>query len=126
MKLHDRQQFPFRSSHWAWHAVLLVPVIAACASDSWQPDDRYDAFITQVQNKCLFKQIGTFEIALSYLQQLDPFFLDVTSRFYHGQISRQDYVSSLEAAYTASSDSPGIVCILGLMTINDSLSPPGM
>ena len=105
---------------------LLSLVIAACAPDAWRPDDRCDAFIAQVQNKCVFKQIGAFEISPSDMQPLDPFFLDVTSRFYHGQISRQDYVSSLEAAYTASPDAPGIVCILGLMTGNDSLTPPGM
>ena len=116
---------PSQRSFDRWLPLLSI-VIAACAPDAWRPDDRYDAFITMVQNKCVYKQIGTFEISPSDLQQLDPFFLDVTSRFYHGLISRLDYVNSLEAAYTASPDAPGIVCILGLMSSADSLSPPGM
>jgi hypothetical protein len=62
----------------------------------------------------------------SYLQPLDPFFLDVTLRFYHGLIFRPDYVNSLETAYTASPNAPGILCILGLMSKNDSIALQGM
>ncbi|MBK7423352.1 MAG: hypothetical protein IPJ48_09765 [Propionivibrio sp.] len=66
------------------------------------------------------------EITRSYLKPLDPFFLDVASIFYHGLIFLLDYVNSLEVAYTAPPDAPGIVCILGLMSSADSLSQPGM
>lgn len=101
-------------------ATLFAVAITACAPDAWRPDPRYEAFLDQVQNKCGSERIGSREIgsrnSTSDLTQ-DAYFLDLTSRFYHGEISRDDYANSLAGSYGGAADSAGIRCLLSLIPI---------
>jgi len=106
--------------------VALSLVLGACAPDAWKPDDPYQAFLTQVRQKCWDTQFG--RKAMPQLMPdpytVDDYFMDVTGRFYRGQISEQSYRSALEGMYGAKSDSTGIRCLLEQMPKSLS-APPG-
>ena len=93
--------------------------LVACAPDAWRPDSPYEAFLNQVQNKCWNLDLGGREIN-SLLNDsgnavTGAYFLDLTSRYFNGRISRENYVDSLSTNYNTSPDSPGIRCILQQM-----------
>jgi hypothetical protein len=104
---------------------LLLP-IAACAPDAWRPDSPYEAFLNQVQNKCWNLDLGGREINSLLNDSGDAatgaYFLDLTSRYFNGRISRENYVDTLSTNYNTSPDSPGIRCILQQMP--PPASPP--
>ena len=93
--------------------------LAACAPDAWRSDSPYEAFLNQVQNKCWNLDLGGREIN-SLLNDsgnaaTGAYFLDLTSRYFNGRISRENYLDTLSANYNTSPDSPGIRCILQQM-----------
>jgi len=99
-------------------AALSLP-LAACSPDAWRPDSPYEAFLNQVRNKCWNLDLGGREIN-SLLNPpgnagTGPYFLDLTSRFFNGAISQDNYVDALSASYNTPPDSPGIRCILQQM-----------
>lgn len=100
-------------------ALATSLLIVACAPDAWRSDSPYDAFLNQVQNKCWNLNIGNREVN-DLLNgggdaSTSAYFLDLTSRFFNGQISRDNYVDALTGSYDAKPDSPGIRCILDQM-----------
>lgn len=100
-------------------ALALSLPILACAPDAWRSDSPYDTFLNQVQNKCWSLRIGNREVNDLLNGRGDisssTYFLDLTSRFFNGRISRENYVEALAASYDAKPDSPGIRCILDQM-----------
>ncbi|WP_291987420.1 hypothetical protein [Candidatus Accumulibacter sp. ACC007] len=104
-------------------AVFALLSVSACAPDAWRSDDPYEAFLTRVQNKCLYERIGRMEINADSLQ--DPYFLDLTSRFYNGRIPQAAFVANLQGAYDAQPDSPGVRCLLGQMPQRGGPDAPG-
>jgi len=96
---------------------LLPLTLAACAPDAWKPDSPFDAFLGEVRNTCWNKQVGrtTIDVLMPTLYQVDDYFMDITSRLYHGRISEASYLSALAGFYDAQPDSPGVRCILGLL-----------
>jgi hypothetical protein len=90
------------------------------APDAVRPDPAYETFLGRVQKNCPDARIGSHSIRWELLS--DPAFLDLTSRFYNGIISRASYVDALSGSYNARSDSPGIACILQQMP--SAASPP--
>lgn len=103
----------------AYLALALSFPLAACAPDAWRPDSPYEAFLDQVQNKCWNLDIGGREINSLLSSQSDAatgaVFLDLTSRYFNGRITRENYVEALAANYNARPDSPGIRCVLDQM-----------
>ena len=97
--------------------VLLPIVLGACAPDAWRPDSRYEAYLDQMQNRCGALRLGSRTIGNDLLQESDAYFLDVTSRYYHEEISERSYVGALSGSYDTAPDSPGILCILSLPRI---------
>jgi hypothetical protein len=98
--------------------IVLMPLtLAACASDAWHSDDPFDAFLDQVRIKCRDARLGDVTIPelMPDAMTTNDYFMDVTSRFYHGQIPRSSYVEALQATYLAGPDAPGIQCILKQM-----------
>ncbi len=102
---------------------LLVVVLGGCAPDAFRPDAPYEAYLNQLQNRCQYQRIGRVEINSDLLQ--DPYFLDVTSRFFNLETSQTAYLGSLEGAYGATPDSPGVRCLLGLLP-QRALPPPAV
>ena len=103
-------------------AVALSLVLAGCAPDAILPERPYDAFLDRVQNKCGNLPLGPLPI-FTRLNQQDPYFLDLTSRFFNGLVSQQNFVNALESFYNAPPDSPGVRCILQQMPAPGSPPP---
>lgn len=68
---------------------LLILLLAACAPDAWRSDSPYDAFLDQVRIKCWDTRLGSTTIPelMPDAMTTDVYFMDLTSRFYNGQIS---------------------------------------
>lgn len=111
-----RQSLTFQSFGKASFITLLAVLLSACAPDAWRPDKPYDAFLDRVQKQCGEQRIGNKSIGWDLLQTSSPnaYFLDVTSRFYHGEISGTSYADALAGSFGGASDSPGILCILAV------------
>lgn len=106
-------------------ALLTALVVGGCAPDAFLPDAPYEDFLNRVQTKCLYQRIGNVEITSDFLQT--PYFLDVTSRFYNGEIPQSAFVEDLQGAYSAQPDSPGVRCLLAQMPSPPSEAlPPAM
>ena len=116
----------FRSSRRALVAALFPVVLAACAPDAWRPDDPFEAFLDQVQRKCGEMRIGSRSIGGDLLQNADAYFLDITSRYYHREISGRSYAEALAGSFGTTPDSPGILCVLNLKHDKDPLTPQGL
>lgn len=109
-------------------SLALVPLaITACAPDAWRSDSSYDAFLDQVRIKCSATIIGLVSISdlMPDATTTDAYFMDVTSRYYHRQISLASYLEALEGSYTARPDSTGIACLLRQMP-GKTASPPAL
>jgi hypothetical protein len=94
---------------------MLIPLaLGACAPDAWNASDPFSDFLDQVRNKCWNEQIGRRGIPqlMPTPNQVEPSFMDMTSRLYFGKITEQEYRSSLEGFLGAKPDSPGINCII--------------
>ncbi len=94
--------------------LLCCVLLAGCAPDAWRPDSPYDAFLDQIQRTCGDERIGSKSISRDFLQEGDAYFLDVTSRYYHREITEQNYVDALTGAYGARPDAPGLRCLLSV------------
>ena len=105
-------QEPFRPSARMLAVALCASLaLGGCAPDAFRPDAPYEDFLNRVQNKCQYQRIGRVQIDSEFLQ--DPYFLDLTSRFYNGELRQAAYVENLQGAYDAKPDSPGVRCLLG-------------
>lgn len=105
-------------------ALLAALVVGGCAPDAFLPDAPYEDFLNRVQSKCLYQRLGDAEINSDFLQT--PYFLDLTSRFYNGEIPQADFVENLQGAYSAQPDSPGVRCLLAQLPSPAGPVPPAI
>ena len=103
-------------------SIALALGVAGCAPDAILPERPYDAFLDRVQINCGNLRLGPAFIN-TLLRQQDPYFLDLTSRFFNGRVSEQNFVDALESFYNAPPNSPGIRCILQQMPAPGSPPP---
>ena len=103
-------------------SIALALGVAGCAPDAILPERPYDAFLDRVQINCGNLRLGPAFIN-TLLRQQDPYFLDLTSRFFNGRVSEQNFVDGLESFYNAPPGSPGIRCILQQMPAPGSPPP---
>ena len=99
-----------------WATLPAAVFLIACAPDAWRPDDRYETFLDQVQQRCGYERIGSRAIGSDLLQ--DAYFLDVTSRFYHRQIGPENYANAVSGSFGGATDSEGIRCILNQFSLS--------
>ncbi len=102
--------------------IALTVGVAGCAPDAILPERPYDAFLDRVQNNCGNLRLGPAFIN-TLLREQDPYFLDLTSRFFNGRVSEQNFVDALESFYNAPPGSPSIGCILQQMPAPGSPPP---
>jgi len=102
--------------------IALAVAVAGCAPDAVRPERPYDAFLDRVQNNCGNLRLGPAFIT-TLLRQQDPYFLDLTSRFFNGLVSEQNFVEALESFYNAPPGSPSIRCIVQQMPAPGSPPP---
>ncbi|MCM8611995.1 hypothetical protein [Accumulibacter sp.] len=105
-------------------ALLLVAAAAACAPDAWRPDSRFDAFLDQVQDRCGYLEVGGRRIGANLIQGPDSYFLDLTSRYFHRQISPANYAEALAASFSSDPASAAIRCILAVPLSSDPMPMP--
>ncbi|MEF8727268.1 MAG: hypothetical protein V5B34_03490 [Accumulibacter sp.] len=106
-------------------ALLLVAAAAtACAPDAWRPDSRFDAFLDQVQDRCGNLDVGGRRIGANLIQGPDSYFLDLTSRYFHREISRENYADALAGTFSSDPGSAGIRCILAVPRSSDPMPMP--
>ena len=103
-------------------SIALALGVAGCAPDAILPERPYDAFLDRVQINCGNLRLGPAFID-TLLRQQDPYFLDLTSRFFNGRVSEQNFVDALESFYNAPPGSPSIRCILQQMPAPGSPPP---
>jgi hypothetical protein len=103
-------------------SIALAVAVAGCAPDAVRPERPYDAFLDRVQNNCGNLRLGPAFIT-TLLRQQDAYFLDLTSRFFNGLVSEQNFVEALESFYNAPPGSPSIRCILQQMPAPGSPPP---
>lgn len=105
-----------RGSAAAALSVIGVVLLGGCAPDAVKSSAPYDAFLTQVQNKCYYTKIGMWnvgDILTNPGNMNSTYFTDITSRLYFGRISRASWIAGVTgfAAGSRESDS-GIACVL--------------
>jgi len=110
----DCRQQPSSARGRVLTGLLCCVLLAGCAPDAWRPDSPYDTFLDQIQRTCGYERIGSKSISGDFLQEGDAYFLDVTSRYFHREITEQDYVGALTGAYGARPDAPGLRCLLSV------------
>jgi hypothetical protein len=103
-------------------SIALAVAVAGCAPDAVRPERPYDAFLDRVQNNCGNLRLGPAFIT-TLLRQQDPYFLDLTSRFFNGLVSEHNFVEALESFYNAPPGSPSIRCIVQQMPAPASAPP---
>ncbi|MBL0353854.1 MAG: hypothetical protein WAS49_05455 [Candidatus Dechloromonas phosphoritropha] len=108
--------------HLTAFSIALSLGVAGCAPDAIRPERPYDAFLNRVQNNCGELPLG-LDVIDTRVRQQDPYFLDLTSRYFNGLVSRQNFVEGLESFYNAPPDSPSIRCILQQMPAPGSPPP---
>jgi hypothetical protein len=111
-----------RRRHLTAISIALSLGVAGCAPDAILPERPYDAFLDRVQINCGNLRLGPAFIN-TLLRQQDPYFLDLTSRFFNGRVSEQNFVDALESFYNAPPGSPSIRCILQQMPAPGSPPP---
>ena len=110
-----------RSKRLALLASVLPLLLAGCAADAWRAESGYDAYLDRVQKNCAGLRIGGRLIDEPLLN--DPYFLDITSRFFNGRVGQPEFVDALTSFYNAKDDSPGIGCLLQQMPAPSSPPP---
>ncbi len=105
-------------------APLFVAAATACAPDAWRPDNAYDAFLDQVQDRCGYLDVGGRRIGADLIQGPDPYFLDLTSRYFHRQISPGNYAEALAGTFASEPGSSAIRCILAVPRSSDPMPMP--
>lgn len=119
----QRLQWP-PTVHGAIAALCAVVIGTACAPDAWRPDSRYDAFLDRVQDRCGNLEVGGRRIGTNLIQGPDSYFLDLTSRYFHRQISAENYAGALAGSFASDPGSPAITCILSVPRGTDPMPMP--
>lgn len=99
-------------------------LLAGCAADAWRAESGYDAYLDLVQKNCEGIRIGGRLVDEPLLN--DPYFLDITSRFFNGRVGQPEFVDAPTSFYNAKEDSPGIRCLLEQMPAPNSPPPMSM
>jgi hypothetical protein len=88
--------------------VLVAVALAACAPDSWRYAPTFNDFLRQISRECHPRTIGKMQI--SNLNS-DPFFVNQTSRLYHGTLSPRQYTTAMNGFYPGN-NTAALKCIL--------------
>jgi hypothetical protein len=109
----------------------LFLVLAACAPDAWRPDRPYESFLNKVSNTCYTKMIGDFEVGElinateGQAATNSGWFLDQTSRLYYGELTRKQWLQSMQGFLDAKPTNEGVECLLGLLPDQPVPRPTG-
>ncbi len=89
--------------------------LAACAPDAIIPSRPYDAFLDHLAKACRGQALGPYtvdQLVRRSQSRHGNFFMDQTSRLYHGQINAQDWTTQITGFLYARAEDPGIACVI--------------
>ncbi len=90
-------------------------LLAACAPDAIIPSRPYDAFLDHLAKACRGEAIGPYtvdQLVRRSQSMHGNFFMDQTSRMYHGQINAQDWTTQIIGFLHARTEDAGIDCVI--------------
>jgi hypothetical protein len=96
-------------------AATLLLALGACAPDAIIPSRPYDAFLEQLEKACRGQAIGPYtvdQLARRSQSRHGNFFMDQTSRLYHGQINAEDWTTQMTGFLYARQDDAGLGCVI--------------
>ena len=82
------------------------------AADSLVESPTAEAFLDRLSSDCGDYAVGAQP--LKYLIDInsdDTYFVDITSKLFFGQVSRQQYASDIDAFYPTNANQPALNCI---------------
>lgn len=105
-----------------WRAALLPIVLAwlvlpGCGTDGFARDSVIEnqgaeAFLDRIQSNCGKLSVGNQQLDWMLSQDTDDtVFVDITSKYYFGQIDAKQYRSNIEAFYPTGTNQPALDCI---------------
>lgn len=92
-------------------------VLAGCGTNGFSPDALIEnpgaeAFLDRIEKNCAKLSVGNQPLNwLLSTSSNDVTFVDVTSKFYFGQISAEQYASNINAFYPTGTNKPALDCI---------------
>lgn len=94
---------------------LGCAALAACAPDAIIPSRPYNAFLGDLAKACHAQAIGPYtvdQLVRRSQSRHGNFFMDQTSRLYHGQLNAEDWTTQMMGFLYARADDPGIDCVI--------------
>jgi hypothetical protein len=98
-------------------AFVLGTTVTGCGQNLVAPDSIVEgsgaeAFLDRIDKHCGNHRLGiqTLTYILNFSQD-DAYFLDISSKLYHGKIDRQTYADDINGNYPAGANRPAIDCI---------------
>lgn len=91
--------------------------MAGCGTNGFSPDALIEdpgaeAFLDRIEKNCAKLSVGNQPLNwLLSTSSDDVTFIDVTSKFYFGQISPEQYQSNINAFYPTGTNQPALDCI---------------
>lgn len=111
-----RPRFPCRITARLVASAVAVTV-PGCGQDLVAPDaivesGGAEAFLDRIDKNCGNHRLGiqTLSYILNFSQD-DAYFLDVSSKLYHGNIDRSTYIDDINGNYPAGANQPALDCI---------------
>lgn len=106
--------FTLRSPRFLLAATALL---AGCGQDLIAPDALVesagaDAYLDRIAKNCGKLSLGARNVAYVVNFANDAFFLDVTSKFYHGRISAAQFADDVNSAFLRGDNGPAIDCMI--------------
>ena len=95
--------------------MIAVTLLAACAPDAIVPSPTYDQFLLRLRAECRGEPIGTWtvdQLARRTRSKHGNWFMDQTSRLYHGTLSAQDWTTQVNGFLGGWPQDKGIACVL--------------
>ncbi|MDX1374101.1 MAG: hypothetical protein R3357_00985 [Burkholderiales bacterium] len=96
-------------------ALAFAALLAACAPDAFIPSKPYDAFLGRLAKSCRGQAIGPYtvdQLARNTQSKHGNYFMDQTSRLYHGAISAQDWTTQVTGFLHGWAKDPGVACVI--------------
>jgi hypothetical protein len=97
--------------------LAAAALLAGCGQNLVAPDSVVesagaDAYLDRIAKNCGKLSLGARNVEYVVNFANDAFFLDVTSKFYHGRISAETFADDVNSAFLRGDNGPAIRCMI--------------
>lgn len=97
--------------------LVATALLGGCGQDLIAPDSLVesagaDAYLDRIAKNCGKLSLGARNVEYVVNFANDAFFLDVTSKFYHGRISAAQFADDVNTSFLAGDNGPAIRCMI--------------